>query len=169
MKAVVVILLSLFSINASATLTSLQIHSIQNGWHAPYSDQTIQEVLLTEQNQFVLEDTQYIYDFNYSVWNEPASKLLWGTLFLVQVADIHSTSEGIKYDCIKEGNPLLPSRPSVLEMMTLKTLVLGIGYNTIGWENVTNSELMLAILTTSAVVANNYRLLDQASVRCNKL
>ena len=169
MKAAVFFILSLLCFDTHATLSESQKAYIRLGWHVPYSDQTIQEVLSTEQNQFVLEDTQYIYDFNYSVWNEPAGKLMWGTFFLIQAADIHSTSEGIKYDCIQEGNPLLPSRPSVLEMMTLKTVVLGTGYSTIGWEKVTKSELMIAILTTSAVVANNYRLLDQARGSCNKL
>ena len=44
MKAIVIFLLSLLSFSASANLSQQQIHAIQNGWHAPFSQATIDKV-----------------------------------------------------------------------------------------------------------------------------
>ena len=161
------ILLSLFSLSAESTLSSLQIHSIQNGWHAPYSNETIQKVIGLPKYQ----PPKYKYDIpmyipqNY--WEEPADKWMWVLFWGIQLADIYSTHEGVKWDCISEANPLLPDIPTIAEMATLKGVVLLPTYGGIGYENITRGELIAPLLLGGFVVHNNLKLTRKAEKRCN--
>lgn len=169
MKAVIgslTILLSLFSINAFA-LSSQQIHAIQAGWHAPYSQETIDSVIGYPKYQAP--------EFNYNIpmyvpqsyWEEPVDKWMWAVFWALQLADIYSTQEGIKYDCISEANPLLPKVPTVAEMAILKGVILLPSYGAIGYENITRGELLTPLLLGGFVVHNNLRLTEKAEKRCN--
>lgn len=161
------IILSLFSFNASASLTPHQIHAIQNGWHAPFSDETIKQVI---SNQKVA-----IPEFEYNIpvyipqgyWEKPADKWMWVLFWGIQLADIYSTHEGVKWDCISEANPLLPNTPTIAEMATLKGVVLLPTYGAIGYENITRGELVAPLLLGAFVVDNNLKLTRKAKKRCN--
>ena len=170
MKAVIVsltILLSLFSFPAFASLSQHQIHAIQAGWHAPYSDETIQQVLGLPKYL----PPKYEYDIPLyvpqSYWEEPADRWMWALFWGIQLADIYSTHEGVKWDCISEANPLLPNIPAIAEMATLKGVVLLPTYGAIGYENITRGELLAPLLLGGFVVHNNLRLTEKAKRRCN--
>lgn len=170
MKAVIgslTILLSLFSLSATAKLTPLQIHSIQNGWHAPFSEETVKEVLgHPEVNipKYYFNAPMYVPK-NY--WEEPADRWMWVLFWGIQLADIYSTHEGVKWDCIREANPLLPSIPTIAEMATLKGVILLPTYGAIGYENITRGELVAPMLLGGFVVHNNMKLTRRAERRCN--
>lgn len=167
MKAIALIVLSLFSFSASANLSPQQIHAIQNGWHAPFSNETIKQVI---DNQKV-----YIPEYKFQVdmhiaqgyWEEPADKWMWVLFWGLQLADIYSTHEGVKYDCISEANPLLPEIPTVGEMALLKGVILLPTYSSIGWDNFTRADLIFPLLIGGAVVNHNIRLVHKAEKRCN--
>lgn len=162
-----ILLLPLFSFSASATLTSLQIHSIQNGWHAPYSDETIQQVIGLPKYQapeFEYNVPMYIPQ---GYWEEPADRWMWVLFWGVQLADIYSTQQGVKWDCISEANPLLPSIPTVAEMAVLKGVILFPSYGAIGYENITRGELVAPLLLGGFVVHHNLKLTRRAERRCN--
>ena len=169
MKAVIgslTILLSLFSINAFA-LSSKQIHAIQAGWHAPYSQETIDSVIGYPKYQ--VPDYNYIIPMHVpqNYWEEPADRWMWALFWGIQLADIYSTQEGVKWDCISEANPLLPSIPTVAEMAVLKGVILFPTYGAIGYENITRGELVAPLLLGGLVVHNNLRLTEKAEKRCN--
>ena len=166
-KAITLIVLSLFSFNASATLSQQQIHAIQNGWHAPFSDETVKQVVSYPKvniPEFEYNVPMYVPQ---SYWEEPADRWMWVMFWGIQLADIYSTHEGIKYDCIKEANPLLPSVPTIAEMATLKGVVLLPTYGAIGYNNITRGELVAPLLLGGFIVHNNMRLTDKAKERCN--
>ena len=167
MRATVLILLSLLSFNASAKLSPLQIHSIQNGWHAPYSQETIDKVL--DQPKLELPDFRFQVPLYVpqNAWEEPADNWMWALFWGIQLADIYSTHEGVKYDCIQEANPLLPSIPTIAEMAVLKSIVLLPTYGSIGYDNITRGELMAPLILGGIVVHNNLRLVNKAEDRCN--
>ena len=165
--AITLIVLSLFSFNASATLSQQQIHAIQNGWHAPFSDETVKQVVgypKVNIPEFEYNVPMYVPQ-NY--WEEPADRWMWVMFWSIQLADIYSTHEGIKYDCIREANPLLPDVPTIAEMATLKGVVLLPTYGAIGYENITRGELVAPMLLGGFIVHNNMRLTDKAKERCN--
>lgn len=174
-KAVIrslIILLSLFSNQALASnLSTAQEQIILSGNHAPYSDQTIlyvqnkyAEPIVTLKRQRPLT---FDIDYNYSAWDEPADRWMWVLFWGLQIADIYSTHEGVKWDCISEANPLLPSIPTITEMATLKGVVLLPSYGAIGYENITRAELVAPLLLTGYVVHHNIQLTNKAKNRCN--
>ena len=166
-KAITLIVLSLFSFSASATLSQQQIHAIQNGWHAPFSDETVKQVVgypKVNIPEFEYNVPMYVPQ---SYWEEPADRWMWVMFWSIQLADIYSTHKGVKYDCIKEANPLLPSVPTIAEMATLKGVVLLPTYGAIGYENITRGELVAPLLLGGFVVHNNIKLTKRAEKRCN--
>jgi len=98
-----------------------------------------------------------------------ATNTQWITFFTFQVLDVYSTSKALKYDCIKEINPLYTERPSDARLVATKTILLApaLLYNDEYKKmdaDVLNSTNMLYMF----VVANNFRLLNKAKDTCNK-
>ena len=101
---------------------------------------------------------------------KPASKAMWFTFATLQLLDVYTTERGMRYNCVKELNPLLPKRPTVGEMITLKTFILGPTYYTINEAvTITNKDLITPSLVTGAVVLNNYHVNRRASKYCRKI
>ena len=167
MKAIALIVLSLFSFSASAHLSQQQIHAIQNGWHAPYSQETIDRVYGVPNFNLPKHEFQVSMYVPQGYWEEPVDKWMWVLFWGIQIADIYSTHEGVKWDCISEANPLLPSIPTVAEMAILKGVILLPTYGSIGYENITRGELVTPLLLGAFVVHNNLRLTRKAENRCN--
>jgi len=170
-KKALILCLPLFSFQASGiNLSTAQEHIILAGNHAPYSDETILRVqdkyakpLPVEMHKPITFD----YDYRYSAWDEPADDWMWAVFWALQLADIYSTQEGIKYDCISEANPLLPKVPTVAEMAILKGVILLPSYGAIGYENITRAELFAPMLLGGFVVHHNLKLTNKAEKRCS--
>lgn len=166
-KAITLILLSLFSFSAYAKLSPIQVHSIKNGWHVPYSDETVKEVLgypKVNIQEFQYDIPMYVPQ---SYWEEPVDKWMWALFWGLQLADIYSTHEGVKWDCMSEANPLLPEVPTIAEMVILKGAILLPTYGAIGYENITRAELVAPLLLGGFVVHHNLKLTRRAERRCN--
>jgi len=161
------IILSLFSLPAFASLSQTQIHAIQNGWHAPYSQETIDRVIGYPKYQMPKPEIQLPLYVPQSYWEEPVDKWMWALFWGLQLADIYSTHEGVKWDCIQEANPLLPEIPTIAEMAMLKGVVLLPTYGAIGYENITRGDLIAPLLLNGFVVHNNLKLTDKAKQNCN--
>ena len=160
------ILLTLVFSSTAVGLTPQQEYTIRAGWHAPYSQETINRVYGTP--KYHLPEHRFQVDMNIpdNAWQEPADKWMWVLFWGIQLADIYSTHEGVKYDCIKEANPLLPEIPTVAEMAVLKGVILLPTYGAIGYENITRGELVTPLLLGAFVVHNNLKLTRKAERRC---
>ncbi len=101
---------------------------------------------------------------------ERTTTVQWVTFFTFQVLDAYSTSRAMKYDCIKEINPLYTERPSDTRIIATKTLLLApaLLYND-GYKKITPEELDNSNMLYMFVVANNFRLLNEAKQNCNKI
>jgi hypothetical protein len=101
-------------------------------------------------------------------WNQTATKKQWVFFYTLQALDVYSTHRGLKYDCIKEGNPLLGDRPTVSHMITHKTIFLS-PYWMLQNEGIfTQRDITFVNGVGTAVVFNNFRLLEKAKERCTK-
>jgi hypothetical protein len=172
LKAVIgslTILLSLLPLQvlSASKLSQSQIYAIQQGWHAPYSEETIQQVLGTPKYQPKKSEFQVPLYIPQSYWEEPADKWMWVLFWGIQLADIYSTQEGVKWDCISEANPLLPSIPTVAEMAVLKGVILFPSYGAIGYENINRGDLIAPLLLGGVVVHHNLKLTKKAEKRCD--
>jgi len=94
----------------------------------------------------------------------------WLAFWTFQILDVYSTSKALKYDCVKEVNPLYTENPSDARLVLTKTLLLapGLLYNDY-WKDIAPDELNDTNMVYSIVVANNFRLLNQAKDSCNKI
>ena len=101
---------------------------------------------------------------------EQTTNLQWATFLTLQLLDAYSTSRAIKYDCIKEVNPLFTETPGDLRLVATKTLLLApsLLYNDY-YKKVTPAELEETNMVYMFIVANNFRLLDEAKDTCNKI
>ncbi len=94
----------------------------------------------------------------------------WIAFWTFQILDVYSTSRALKYDCVKEVNPLFTENPSDARLVLTKTFLLapGLLYNDY-WKEITPDDLNDTNMIYSVVVANNFRLLDKAKRECNKI
>ena len=94
----------------------------------------------------------------------------WIAFWTFQILDVYSTSKALKYDCVKEINPLFTENPSDARLVLTKGFLLlpGLLHNDY-WKEVTPNELNNTNMIYSVVVANNFRLLKQAKRECNKI
>lgn len=99
---------------------------------------------------------------------KPENKLLIDIIFWTShAADIYTTYRGVKYDCIEEANPLLPSVPNVGEMFALKATVIW-GVKTAFMTDIEYGELwwddwkLTSGLLTGLVAYNNHRITENA-------
>ena len=99
-----------------------------------------------------------------------ATNKQWLAFWTFQVLDAYSTSRAVKYDCVKEVNPLYTEHPSNTRIVLTKSVLLLPGllyddyYKTVSPEELNNTNIVY-----SMVVANNFRLLNQAKDSCNKI
>lgn len=166
MKAAMIISLSLlfFSTNAfSLSLTQKQF--ILAGNYCCYSEETINGVLL-EQYKMPRHKTHPQLDLDFTF--EPADNLQWTIFFALQILDVYTTKEALKYDCVEELNPLLGKQPSTNEIILLKLILLGPTLYS-QWRDIENKELYAPNFIMAHVVANNYDVLSSARSKCNKI
>ena len=93
----------------------------------------------------------------------------WAIFTALQVADVYTTYRGLKYNCVKEINPLVGERPSIGQMVFLKfatlTPAVQIDYNRgmLTRKVIRNSSSFIGV-----VVLNNYDVLRRAEKYCSK-
>ena len=166
MKAAVLIILSLLCYTANAqSLSAKQEHAIIAGFHAPYNQQTIDSVY-NKRIQNIKEPVLPQFEFTLK---EPASDAHWALFWTLQVLDVVTTNEGMKYDCVTEANPLLPSRPSLIRVVLHKAIFLQPLVALDKTLQFSDSELLTATLITGGVVASNLRTINVAKGRCTKI
>ena len=104
---------------------------------------------------------------------KPADWYWWTALTLVNIADVHSTYEALKYECVYEANPLLPKRPSLERLVLHKAVTLyPIYHPDYNKYTVTNNELKWATAFLGLVAYHNYQTIDKIKKypdRCPKV
>ena len=78
--------------------------------------------------------------------------------------------EGLKYDCVKEINPLLPERPSTTRLLLHKGIIFSIPILVDNsWKDTTSQDMLVANLFTGIVVLNNLDIVSEANKSCSRL
>jgi len=158
-KAIIVSILSLFS----SSLFSLDLtYDTPIDW-----DYCVNNKIECDKIAKAIEDDNIFPEFEIQ---ERTTKRQWALFFTFQVLDVYSTSKAIKYDCITEINPLFTETPGDLRLVATKTLLLApaLLYND-GYKKITPDELDNSNMLYMFVVANNFRLLNEAKQNCNKI
>ncbi len=100
---------------------------------------------------------------------EPPTPADWAIFVGLQIADVYTTYRGLKYDCVKEINPLIGETPSVAQMTFVKTATL-IPAVQIDYDRGLLTQRMIRNTNSfiGIVVANNYDVLRKAKKYCDK-
>ena len=84
----------------------------------------------------------------------------WLLFYTVQALDVHSTIQGLKYSCIEEANPFLPSRPHRDHLMLHKAFLMFTVFRQDYWQI---EQINMLTLFTSAVVIENRSITNKAT------
>lgn len=87
--------------------------------------------------------------------------------YALHAADVWTTVEGLKYDCVVERNPLLPKVPHRDRLILHKALFLSPFEMLFAEGAITNRETIFPIAAVSWVVYSNLRVIDRVKDRCN--
>lgn len=101
-------------------------------------------------------------------WHQEATTGQYVTFWTLQTLDIYSTYRGLKYDCVREINPILGTDPSIAQMVTHKTIFLNPFYMLPGEGVITEYDMEWINLMMTTVVYNNYRVWSRAHRLCNR-
>lgn len=102
-------------------------------------------------------------------FNEPYTDFQLISFTTLQLLDVYTTYRGLKYDCVRELNPIVGERPSVGKMVTTKIAIL---YPTIiaeqqqyyiSSENMTDINFLMSL-----VVLHNWDVVQSAKKNCTK-
>lgn len=98
---------------------------------------------------------------------EPISNKQWATFVALQVADIYTTYRGLKYNCVKELNPIIGENPSINTMFYTKLVILqpAIKYD-LEKGNLTPKIMNDINFLMSLVILNNYQVWKKAEKNC---
>lgn len=90
-------------------------------------------------------------------FKEPITKGEYVLYGIAQALDLHSTYKATPYPCLAEGNPLLPKKPSIKDLIIFDTV-----HNYLVLKYVDDSDtLALHTGLTFTIAFNNYRLVEQ--------
>jgi hypothetical protein len=160
-------------------LDSKAKHAITMGWTCCYHPSLVKAVHLENSLKSIpslLKERQSPSPFTLSIkkdWLEPADWHWWAALTLVNIADVHSTNQAMKYECVYEANPLLPNKPSLERLIAHKAITLyPIYHPDYNRYVVQNKDIMWATGMIALVAYHNYRLIDKVKKypdRCPKV
>ena len=85
----------------------------------------------------------------------------------LQIADIVTTVEGMKWDCVYEANPLLPNIPHRDRLILHKLLFLSPLDAMYEYNLLTYEEMVFPFIFTTYIVHNNLKVIDKAENQCN--
>ena len=119
---------------------------------------------------------KYIYyDDRYKPFNLPFNNnnqvepWHWGIFYTLQALDIYSTSRGIKYNCVREINPLLPKTPTDIDLIVVKTSMFSL-INQLPLYKLDDKHLLPSTMLGAYVVHNNFQVEKKAKAKgCKKI
>ena len=160
-----------------SNLSDTQKFLIRNGQTIPYNKEFIQRVVVGKvrigKNGALInmpkQDLAYpTLDLNFD-FEEKSSYI--PMFLLIHALDVYSTYRGLKYDCIKEANPLVGERPSLAKLLLFKTgIIMGLEAVYGQHPNEWTVFQITSAYSTGVVVINNFQLTKEAkgNPRCKK-
>ena len=98
---------------------------------------------------------------------DPVPDYAWWLFWSLQIADVLTTKEGLKYDCVYESNPILPKVPHLDRLIIHKAVFLH-PFIVFQKEDILSKEDMLfPNLFGLFVIHNNLKIIESAKQRCN--
>ena len=154
---------------STSVLDSKAKQEIMLGWTCCYRKELISSVQIEHFQKSIEYSSRVNQKRLQFTLVEPISTAQWATFITLQFADIYTTYRGLKWDCVRELNPIAGERPSVQKMFAIKTVVLApaIEYD-LKREALTPKVMDEINFLMALVVGNNYNVWRSAEKRCSK-
>ena len=104
-----------------------------------------------------LKENQSRSQFTLSNVNRRNQQILWYTL---NALDVYTTHRGLKHPNVRELNPLLPSKPSLGELLLFKSLVLPLVHNMTTDDYVFGNKVMIFAVANNTYVLHKVGIID---------
>lgn len=160
---VFVVLLFLFCTEAVADISDRQKFAINAGYHAPFSEQTINSVTST---QFVMPP-RILPQFTFDDRQLPPTKNQWRLFWVLQAIDVYTTATALGYDCITEVNPIFGNSPSTTKLIEIKSAILSTSL--LLGTDMTSAGINSVNTVYTYIAVNNLDVLYRAKKSCNKV
>ena len=151
-------------------LDSKAKHEIMMGWTCCYRKELINAVQMEHSQKLIesrLRENQRRLQFTLV---EQYSKGQLYTFAALQVLDIYTTYNALKYNCVRELNPILGDSPTVAKMFALKTVALVPAIESdIRREVLTRTTMRQVNTMMVMVITNNNTVGNRAKRNCQKL
>ena len=97
---------------------------------------------------------------------EPVSDYVYYLFWTLHVADVYTTREGLKWDCVYEQNPILPRVPHLDRLLLHKVVFLQPFVSFQQEDALYQGEMFFPTLLAAYVVQNNIKVTQRAKQRC---
>ena len=154
---------------STSVLDSKDKHVITMGWTCCYRNELINSVHqenLQKSIGLTLKEKKRKSLFTRH-WRDPAPRPYWITFTVLQILDVHSTHQGLKYACVYEANPLIGKKPHLDRLILHKVVFLSPLYLSGYFGQISKEDLEWPIGFYTVVVANNYDIVSKAKRNCN--
>ena len=156
---------------STSVLDSKAKREIMLGWTCCYRKELINSVRMEHSLRLIESSSREKVRKSLSTlqFNEPYTDFQLISFTTLQLLDVYTTYRGLKYDCVRELNPIVGERPSVGKMVTTKIAIL---YPTIiaeqqqyyiSSENMTDINFLMSL-----VVLHNWDVVQSAKKNCTK-
>lgn len=159
---------------STLVLDSRDKHAIMRGWTCCYQKKHIDSVRLEHSLKSIglkLKENQN-RSLSTLQWRivEPPTTGDWVVFIGLQIADVYTTYRGLKYDCVRELNPIVGEKPSVGNMVFTKSALLipSIKYD-LKKGNLSSKTIKQINGFMLIVVGNNYQVWHDSEKNCRKI
>ena len=159
---------------STSVLDSKAKQEIMMGWTCCYRNELINAVQMEASQKSIgylskANQKRFEYIHRYDLVDPPTTAD-WSLFVLLQIADVYTTSRGLKYKCVKEINPFIGNRPSIKQMTYTKVAVLVPAFQIdINRGELTRKSMRSVNTIMSLVVMNNYEVWQKAEKYCEKI
>ena len=155
---------------STSVLDSRAKQGIMMGWTCCYRKELINAVQMEHSQKLIesrLRENQK--RLQYTLVEKYSNGKLY-TFAALQVLDIYTTYNALKYNCVRELNPILGDSPTVANMFALKTIALIPAIESDIRREVLTRKVMRQTNTMMVmVIANNNAVGNRAKRNCQKL
>jgi len=99
---------------------------------------------------------------------DPVSDYVYYLFWALHVADVYTTVEGLKWDCVYEANPTLPKVPHLDRLLLHKAVFLQPFVAFQQEDALYEGEMFFPTLLAAYVVQNNIKVINRAEQRCER-
>ena len=142
-------------------------HEIMLGWTCCYQNSLVQQVRQEHLQKSIALQLKESQNQSQYTLVEPIDPYRITTFVILQAADVYYTRRSLRYDCVRELNPIIGPQPTTTKMVATKIAILVPAYRyDYNRGNLSNRGFDRMNILMALVIANNYNVEKKAKKYC---